>query len=48
MLKGGGSIRWFTGREPFEYDCDSVSFQDFVVTVKKGFLWQRNVVEKVQ
>ena len=34
--------------EPFVYDCDSVSFQVFVVTVKKGFLWQRNVVEKVQ
>ena len=34
--------------EPFVYDCDSVSFQVFVVTVKKGGLWQRNVVEKVQ
>lgn len=33
--------------EPFVYDCDSVSFQVFVVTVKKGIVWQKVEVRKI-
>ena len=33
--------------EPFIYDCDSISFQVYLVTVRKGVWKQKIMVEKI-
>ena len=35
------------GRKPFIYDCDSISFQVYLMIVRKGVWKQKIMVEKI-